>query len=78
MVYGNGDTVWRVEMYAIRNRKTLKWVYGTDFGRFPHTQRTSEDNVMIFETLDQARTEFKRRMCGTSYEIVPVRVEVLE
>ena len=65
-------------MYAIRNRKTLKWVCGTDFRTYPFRQRTSDENVLIFETQEQARIEFKRRMCGTAYEIVAVRIEAIE
>ena len=65
-------------MYAIRNRKTGKWVCGTDFRTYPFRQRTSEDNVLIFETDEIARIEFRRRMCGTAYEVVQVKVEAIE
>ncbi len=65
-------------MYAIRNKRTWEWVYGTDFRRSPHTQRTSEDKALIFETREDAEIEYKHRMCGKTYEIIAVRLEAIE
>ena len=65
-------------MFAIRNKKTRKWVYGTDYRHYPYTQRTSFDQAMTFDTLEMANSAFKHRMCGKLYEIVPIRIEVLE
>lgn len=67
-------------MYAIRNKRVwpTRWVYGTDFTRSPHTQRTSEDKALIFETREEAELEYKRRMCGKTYEIIAVRLEAIE
>lgn len=65
-------------MYAIRNTVSKRWMYGTNFRVFPHQQRTATDNAMLFATIDEAKLEFKRRMCGQAYEIVPVRLEVIE
>ena len=65
-------------MWAIRNKRTRKWLYGTDFRRYPYTQRTSEDKAMTFDEYEDACFEFNRRMCGKSYEVVPVRLEALE
>lgn len=64
-------------MYAIRNKRTRKWMFGTDFRRYPYTQRTSFEQAMIFDSYENAAHEFKRRMCGKSYEIIPVRIEDL-
>lgn len=64
-------------MYAIQNKRTFKWLYGTDFTQNPHTQRTSFDRALTFETYEDAEIEYKRRMCGKTYEIVAVRLECL-
>lgn len=65
-------------MYAIRNKRTHKWMYGTwrQDGRV--VQRTSEEAARLYETYDSAELDFRIRKCGKSYEIVPVRLEVLE
>ena len=65
-------------MYAIRNRKTKKWVYGTDFRYHPAHQRTSEDMAIIYNDHRSAMVDFFRRYCGKQYEVVPVRLEALE
>lgn len=65
-------------MYAIVNRKTGKWLYGTDFRRDPHTQRTSDDIAMTFGTRERAEAEYAKRQCGKTYEVVAVRIEILE
>ena len=65
-------------MYAIRNKRTGKWLYGTWHQDGRIIQRTSEDNAMIFESFEDAKYEFIARRCGKSYEIVPVRLEKLE
>ena len=65
-------------MYAIRNKKTKLWLYGTDYRYHPPHQRTSENKCMIFETYEDALNDFRWRRCGKSYEIVPVRVEELK
>ena len=64
-------------MYAIRNKRTGKWLYGTDFRHFPYTQRTSFEQAKIWESYEAAKSEFKSRMCGKSYEIVPVILDPL-
>ena len=65
-------------MWAIRNKRTRKWVYGTDYRHYPPTQRTSEDKALILETAEEAEAEMRYRRCGKSYEAVPVRLEVLQ
>lgn len=65
-------------MYAIRNKRTRKWLFGTDFRYRPRRQRTSEDQARTWETYEEACLDFKLRGCGKDYEIVPVRLEVLE
>ena len=59
-------------MYAIRNRRTKKWVYGTDYRYSPRRQRTSFDRALTYEDFDDAKLDFMYRQCGKDYEIVPV------
>lgn len=65
-------------MYAIINKRTGKYLYGTDFRYFPAHQRTSYDRAALFEDLEMAEYHFKQRHCGKDYKIVAVRLEVLE
>ena len=64
--------------YAIRNKRTGKFVYGTDRRYCPWRQRTSEKKALIFEDYIVAKIAFQFRGCGKAYEIVPVRIEVIE
>lgn len=65
-------------MWAIRNKRTKRFVFGTDYRYHPHHQRTSEEKALIFENEIEALYEYRHRGCGKEYEIVPVRIEVLE
>lgn len=65
-------------MYAIRNKRSGRWLYGTNYCYFPRRQRTSHDRALIFEDRESAELEFKVRSCGKDYEIIPVRLEALE
>ena len=61
-------------MFAIKNTRTKKWVYGTDF-RYPSpNQRTSFEQALTYADLFQARIDFKHRQCGNDYEIVKVKL----
>lgn len=64
------------EVWAIRNKRTKLWVYGTDrsFADGKARQRTSADRALIFRTEEEARNEMRWRSCGKDYEAVPVRV----
>ena len=73
-------------MYAIRHKKTKKWVYGTDFrmrhprmtarkisGKYySHEQFTSEDKALLFGDYLTSQVDFEYRGCGKDYEIVEV------
>ena len=61
-------------MYAIKNKLTGKWLYGTDFRTSKPVQRTSENRCMIFETYEDAKLEVDRRRCSRNYQIVKVKV----
>lgn len=66
-------------MYAIKNTRTKKWMYGTDFRRRPRTQRTSSEKAKLFDEEMDALSEFKFRECGKDYKVVQVElVEVPE
>lgn len=63
-------------MYAIRAKKSKKWLYGTDY-RYPRPhQRTSKNEALLYSDLFLAESDFKKRRCSNKlYEIVPVRLE---
>lgn len=65
-------------MYAIRNKKTGKWLYGTDWRYNPPHQRTSAERIQTWDTSEEAKSQFRWRRCGKKYEVVPVRVEAIE
>ncbi len=65
-------------MYAIRNKRTKKWLFGTDRRYSPWHQQTSENRAMVFEDFDHAKSEFMFRRCGKAYEIVPVKMMELK
>lgn len=63
-------------MWAIQNRRTKKWVYGTNWDRDGKpVQRTSFDRVLTWEDYQDAAIEFRRRRCGIDYRIVPIKIE---
>ena len=67
-----------VTMWAIRNRRTKKWVYGTDYRYRPRHQRTSNEMALTYETQNEALHDMKMRECGKDYKAVPVRFEEME
>lgn len=64
-------------MYAIINKKTKEFVYGTDYRYRPKRQRTSSEQALIFDDFESAGIDFKCRECGKDYEIVEVRLEII-
>ena len=63
-------------MWAIKNKHTNEWVYGTCFGYPKNTQRTSNEKAMLFEDEREVLTEFERRDCGGDFEICEVKLVV--
>lgn len=76
-------------MYAIQNKRTKKWVYGTDFrsthkrskkfkdpwkSKWGHRQFTSFDMALTWDDLEYTKYEFFHRGCGEDYEIVEVKL----
>lgn len=62
-------------MYAIQNKKTLEYVYGTDYRYNPPHQRTSLEQALTYSDLNDAIFNFIRRKCGNDYIIVKVKLE---
>lgn len=65
-------------MYAIRNKRTKRWLYGSWWQDGRVVQRTADDMVLIFPSWEAAELESRIRRCGEDYEIVPVRIEIDE
>lgn len=60
-------------MFAIRNKKDKRWVYGTDKRSEPHKQRLSNEQAMLFQDKEDAEWQMKvRRMDPYRYEVVEV------
>lgn len=66
-------------MFAIMNIKTNKFVYSTDYRYCPPRQKTSEDKLVTFETLEMANIAINQvRKCGENYRVVelePIKVK---
>ncbi|SHK38345.1 hypothetical protein SAMN02745248_02416 [Hathewaya proteolytica DSM 3090] len=65
-------------MYAIRNKKTKKWVFGTDHRYSPLKQRTSHEKAIIFGDKEDAEHNFNIRKCNKDYEIVKVELKIIQ
>ncbi|EIV7780825.1 hypothetical protein L1671_002872 [Listeria monocytogenes] len=64
-------------MYAIRHKRTKKFVYGTDKRYSKFRQRTSNEQALLFESYFTAQVAFNdRRVSNKLYEIVPVELIV--
>ncbi|GKQ42933.1 hypothetical protein RD055328_08560 [Companilactobacillus sp. RD055328] len=61
-------------MYAIKNIRTGKWLYGTNFRRIPYWQMTSFEMALTEERLSEIKYQFTRRRCGKNYKIVKVKL----
>lgn len=61
-------------MYAIKNKRNGKWLFGTDYRYHPPHQRTSTERVFTWDEKRTADNEFKGRKCGKDYIIVPVKI----
>lgn len=66
-------------MYAIKNRRTGLWVYGTWWQRSGRVvQRTSSDRALLYARPSDAEFDFKHRQCGKDYKIVKVTLHQVE
>lgn len=65
-------------MFTIQNRRTGKFVYGTDFNYNPPRQRTDFNRMLTYDDYTSAEVDFWHRGCGKVYRIVelePVKVK---
>ena len=58
--------------FAIKNPKTGKFVFGTDYRYFPPHQRTSNEKMILYDCREDAEIDFRSRKCGKDYCIVGV------
>ena len=65
-------------MYAIRNTRTKKWIYGTWWQSGRVVQRTATNRALVFAEYEDAKTALCWRRVGKDYEIVPVRLVEIE
>ena len=64
--------------WAIKNTRTGKWVYGTNFRTTPHQQHTSENRALMFEEEMDAISEMRHRQCSKDYKVVEVELREVE
>lgn len=65
-------------MWAIRNKRTKKWVYGTWWQDGRDIQRTSDDMARLYDDYESASADMRHRRCGKEYELVPVKLIMAE
>jgi hypothetical protein len=65
-------------MFAIINKRTLKFVYGTDYRYHPYHQRTSYDWMLTMPDIEKAEYEFRHRQCGKDYVIVEIAPLIID
>lgn len=65
-----------MEFYAIRDKRTGRWVYGTDHRYHPLRQLTSDNRFIVYPTLEDAKQDFEFRRCGKAYQICKLWAEV--
>lgn len=67
-------------MYAIQNIVTDEFVFRTEFSYDPsaNRQRTSLEQILTFDRLRYAKTDFLYRECGKDYRIVRLKPPEVE
>ena len=70
------ESTVELQSYAIINKRTCRFVYGTDYRYHPYQQRTSPFKAIIYDDLFFAEVDFKCRRCGRDYKIVKVDIVV--
>lgn len=61
-------------VWAIKNKKTGKWLYGTDFRGSKKKQRCSKERAELWDTKELAESNIRWRGCGKNYQAVPVQI----
>ena len=67
-------------MYAIQNIETGEFLFGTNFSYDPgaNQQRTSLKQMLTFDCLHYAKSDFIWRECGKDYRIVRLKLPEVE
>ena len=69
-------------MYAIINKKTKQFVYGTDYRqRYNNNtakQRTSLDEALTYSCKEQAEVDMRCRHMSNDYEVIEVKLLILD
>ena len=60
-------------MFAIQNRRTGKFLFGTDYRYNPPRQRTSFDEMRTYPDLSYAVADYNNRRCGEDRRIVVLK-----
>jgi hypothetical protein len=60
-------------MYAIQNIVSGKFVYGTDKRYHPYHQRTSQNQMLTYDSIYAAKSDFLHRQCGKDYKIAVLK-----
>ena len=62
-------------MFAIKNKRTGEWVFGTNWRCSPPRQRLHPEQAVTYRTRGLAESDFKNRECHEStYKIVAVEL----
>lgn len=65
-------------MFVIKNMKTGKYLWGTDY-RYPRPhQRTSKERLIGWDTEKEAEWNLVSRQCGKDYKVVEIRIMEVE
>lgn len=67
-----------MNLYAIYNIKTKKFVYDTDKRHHQPHQRTSKGKMLTYGHVYEAITDFKLRSCGNDYRVVEIGEPVVK
>ena len=65
-------------MFAIQNKRTAQFVFGTDYRFHPPRQRTSMNKLCTYESAAEANADRLNRRCGRDYVVVEIEVRVVE
>lgn len=65
-------------MFAIQNKRTGGFIYGTDYRYHPPHQRTSKNQMLTYDELRWAEMDLKNRRCSKDYKIVEILFTVKE
>lgn len=65
-------------MFAIQNKITGQWVYGTNYRFSPPRQRISNRQALTYEERSYAESDFQTRRCNKDYAVVEVTLNIIK